>query len=124
LIENIETKSNKNAVSQKLRKNISQSFRKNLLKCLIIFLFRTNMICVVSGATTMHAHLTVTSASVKQILTMDRFKDYSTGRNTAVRRRPGLNRVTWKTPSSRAFIPLQEPVAVLASYMPHTQMPV
>ncbi len=76
------------------------------------------MICVVSGATTMHANLTVTSASVKQIPTTDRFKDYSTGRNTTVRRRPGLNRITWKTPSSRAFISLQEPVAVLASYVP------
>jgi hypothetical protein len=41
-----------------------------------------------------------------------------------VRRRPRQNRVTWKTPSSRAFVPLQEPVAVLASYIPHTQMPV
>ncbi len=39
-------------------------------------------------------------------------------------RRPGQNRVTWKTPSSRAFVPLQEPVAVLASYVPHAQMPV
>jgi hypothetical protein len=26
----------------------------------------------------------------------------------------GQNRVTWKTPSSAAFVPLQEPVAVLA----------
>jgi hypothetical protein len=26
--------------------------------------------------------------------------------------------VTWKTPSSRAFVPLQEPVGVLASYVP------
>jgi hypothetical protein len=41
-----------------------------------------------------------------------------------VRRRPGQNRVTWKTPSSRAFVPLQEPVVVLASYVPYTQMPV
>ncbi len=41
-----------------------------------------------------------------------------------VRRRPGQNRVTWKTPSSRAFVSLQEPVAVLVSYVPHTQMPV
>jgi hypothetical protein len=41
-----------------------------------------------------------------------------------VRRKPGQKRVTWKTPSSRAFVPLQEPVAVLASYVPHTQMPV
>jgi hypothetical protein len=32
-----------------------------------------------------------------------------------VRRRPGQNRVTWKTPSSRAFVPLQEPVVVLAT---------
>ncbi len=32
-----------------------------------------------------------------------------------VRRGPGQNRVTWKTPSRRAFVPLQEPVAVLAS---------
>ena len=31
-----------------------------------------------------------------------------------VRRRPGKNRVTWKTPSRAAFVPLQEPVAVLA----------
>ncbi len=42
----------------------------------------------------------------------------------SVRRRPGQNRVTWKTPSSRALVPLQEPVAVLASYVPHTQMSV
>jgi hypothetical protein len=41
-----------------------------------------------------------------------------------VLRRPGQNRVTWKTSSSRAFVPLQEPVAVLASYVPHTQMSV
>jgi hypothetical protein len=41
-----------------------------------------------------------------------------------VRRRPRHNRVTWKTPSRRAFIPLQEPVVVLASYVPHTKMPV
>ncbi len=31
-----------------------------------------------------------------------------------VRRGPGQNRVTWKTPSRAAFVPLQEPVAVLA----------
>jgi len=37
-------------------------------------------------------------------------------------RRPGQNWVTWKTPSSRALFPLQEPVAVVASYIPHTQM--
>ncbi len=43
---------------------------------------------------------------------------------TSVRRRPGQNRVTWKTPSSRAFVPLQEPVGVLASYVPHAQMQV
>jgi hypothetical protein len=41
-----------------------------------------------------------------------------------VRRRPRQNRVTWKTPSSRAFVPLQEPVVVLASYVPHTQIQV
>jgi hypothetical protein len=41
-----------------------------------------------------------------------------------VRRRPGQNRVTWKTPSRAAFVPLQEPVAVLASNVPHTQTPV
>ncbi len=41
-----------------------------------------------------------------------------------VRRGPGQNRVTWKTPSRRAFVPLQEPVAVLTSYAPHMQMPV
>jgi hypothetical protein len=41
-----------------------------------------------------------------------------------VRRRLGQNRVTWKTPSSRAFVPLQEPVVVLASYVPHTQIQV
>jgi hypothetical protein len=28
--------------------------------------------------------------------------------------RTGQNRVTWKTPSRAAFVPLQEPVAVLA----------
>ncbi len=39
-----------------------------------------------------------------------------------IQRRPGQNRVIWKTSSSRAFVPLQEPVAVLASYVPHTQM--
>ncbi len=37
---------------------------------------------------------------------------------------PEKNRVTWKTPSSRAFVPLQEPVVVLASYVPHAQMQV
>ncbi len=42
----------------------------------------------------------------------------------SVRRRPRQNRVTWKTPSSKAFVPLQEPVAILASYVSHTQMPV
>ncbi len=41
-----------------------------------------------------------------------------------VQRRPGQNRVTWKTPSSRAFIPLQAPVVILASYVPHMQMQV
>jgi len=30
---------------------------------------------------------------------------------------PEKNRVTWKTPSSEAFVPLQEPVGVLASYV-------
>jgi hypothetical protein len=40
-----------------------------------------------------------------------------------VRRGPRQNRVTWKTPSRVAFVPLQEPVAVLASYVPHMQMP-
>ena len=35
-----------------------------------------------------------------------------------------VDRVTWKTPSSRAFVPLQEPVGVLASYVPHAQMQV
>ena len=38
--------------------------------------------------------------------------------------RPEHNRVTWKTPSSEAFVPLQEQVGVLASYVPHTQMQV
>ncbi len=61
-----------------------QNLRQNLLECLIMFLFRTDMICVVSGATMMHAHLTATSVSVKLIPTTDRFKDYSTGRNTTV----------------------------------------
>jgi hypothetical protein len=41
-----------------------------------------------------------------------------------VRHRPEQNRVTWKTPSSEAFVPLQEPVGVLASYVPHMQMQV
>jgi hypothetical protein len=41
-----------------------------------------------------------------------------------VQRRPGQDRITWETPNSRAFVPLQEPVVVLASYVPHTQMPV
>ncbi len=41
-----------------------------------------------------------------------------------VRHRPEQNRVTWKTPSSRAFVPLQEPVGVLASYVSHAQMQV
>ncbi len=36
-----------------------------------------------------------------------------------VRHRPEQNRVTWETPTSEAFVPLQEPVAVLASYVPH-----
>jgi hypothetical protein len=31
-----------------------------------------------------------------------------------VRLEPGQNRVTWKTPNRAAFVPLQEPVAVLA----------
>jgi hypothetical protein len=38
--------------------------------------------------------------------------------------RPEQNRVTWETPSSEAFVLLQEPVGVLASYIPHTQMQV
>ncbi len=38
-----------------------------------------------------------------------------------VRCRPGQNRVTLKTPRRAAFVPLQEPVAVLAFYVPHTQ---
>jgi hypothetical protein len=51
---------------------------------------------------------------------LERFKSHK----MAVRCRPEQNRVTWKTPSSRAFVPLQEPVGVLASYVPHTQMQV
>jgi hypothetical protein len=43
---------------------------------------------------------------------------------STVRHRPEQNRVTWKTPSSEAFVPLQEPVGVLASYVPHAQMQV
>ncbi len=42
----------------------------------------------------------------------------------AVQHRPEQNRVTWETPSSEAFIPLQEPVGILASYVPHVQMQV
>ncbi len=34
------------------------------------------------------------------------------------------NRVAWETPSSEAFVPLQEPVGVLVSYVPHAQMQV
>ncbi len=34
--------------------------------------------------------------------------------------RTGQNRVTWKIPSRAAIVPLQEPVAVLTSYVPHT----
>jgi hypothetical protein len=30
---------------------------------------------------------------------------------------PEQNRVTWKTPSSEAFVPLQESIGVLASYV-------
>jgi hypothetical protein len=41
-----------------------------------------------------------------------------------VRHRPEQNRVTGETPSSEAFVPLQEPVGVLASYVPHAQMQV
>jgi hypothetical protein len=41
-----------------------------------------------------------------------------------VQHRPKQNRVTWKTPSSEAFVPLQELVGVLASYVPHAQMQV
>jgi len=41
-----------------------------------------------------------------------------------VRHRPEQKRVTWETPSSEAFVPLQEPVGVLASYVPHAQMQV
>ncbi len=41
-----------------------------------------------------------------------------------VQHRPEQNRVTWKTPSSEAFVPLQEPVGVLASYIPHVLMQV
>jgi hypothetical protein len=37
---------------------------------------------------------------------------------------PDRKGVTWKTPSSSAFVHLQEPVAILVSYVPHTQMPV
>ena len=36
-----------------------------------------------------------------------------------VRSGPGQNRVTWKTPSRVAFVPLQEAVAVLASDVPY-----
>jgi hypothetical protein len=43
---------------------------------------------------------------------------------STVRHRPEQNRVTWKTPSSEAFTLLQEPVGVLASYLPHAQMQV
>ncbi len=38
--------------------------------------------------------------------------------------RPEQNRVTWETSSSETFVPLQESEAVLASYVPHTQMQV
>ncbi len=41
-----------------------------------------------------------------------------------VRHGPEQNRVTWETPSSEAFVPLQEPVGVLASYVPLAQMQV
>jgi hypothetical protein len=34
--------------------------------------------------------------------------------NIFVRHGPGQKRVTWKTPSREAFVPLQEPVAILA----------
>ncbi len=43
---------------------------------------------------------------------------------STVRHRPEQNSVTWKTPSSEAFVPLKEPVGVLASYVPHAQMQV
>ncbi len=41
-----------------------------------------------------------------------------------VRHRHKQNRVTWKTLSSEAFVPLQEPVDAFASYVPHAQMQV
>jgi hypothetical protein len=41
--------------------------------------------------------------------------------NIFVLRGPGQKRVTWKTPSREAFVPLQEPVAILAILRsPHT----
>jgi hypothetical protein len=43
---------------------------------------------------------------------------------TGVRHRPEQNRVTWETPSSEVFVPLQEQVGVLASYVPYAQMQV
>ncbi len=43
--------------------------------------------------------------------------------NGTVRRRPGQNRVTWKTPSSRALVPLQEPVAYSLPTFPTRKCP-
>jgi hypothetical protein len=44
-------------------------------------------------------------------------------KSKCVRRGPGQNRVTWKTPSRAAFIPLQERVAVLTILRsPHTNV--
>ncbi len=41
--------------------------------------------------------------------------------NIVVLRGPGQKRVTWKTPSREAFVPLEEPVAILAILCsPHT----
>jgi hypothetical protein len=43
------------------------------------------------------------------------------GGSASVRGGPGHNRVIWKNPSRAAFVPLQEPVAVLAILCsPHT----
>jgi hypothetical protein len=60
----------------------------------------------------------------KKTLQISKFNKSTVVMLLIVRRGPVQSKVTWKTPSRVAFIPLQKPVAVLASYVPHTQMPV
>ncbi len=77
--------------------------------------------CAFGSTVLLHAREAISTAATKIIVV----SSFAVKKNIlSVRRRPGQNRVIWKTPSSKAFVPLQEPVAVLASYVSHTQMPV